>query len=101
MTHVSSFSIRSLRGSVFLALLGLLTASAAHAQVSFGVSTVLAGVGPANSLVIAGANTKHLATYDATNQRLLYGVEPYLFGWQPFENVDTSGNNVGKYNSLV
>jgi len=100
MTHSTPFSLRNIRGLAASALFTLALASAAQAQVNFGVSSPTTGAGSFNSLTIDGANTKHLATYDSVNHRLLYGTQPALFGWS-FETVDDSGNDVGQFCSLA
>ena len=87
--------------AAFMAVLLFFTSPSAEA-VDFGASQVQSGAGSYSSLAIDSANTKHLATYDATNGSLLYGVQPHLFGWT-FETVDGSAaaDDVGQFCSIA
>jgi len=101
MTHFTPLSRRVLRHSFALLLLSFLVAPAARAQVNFSASGVRPFGGGYNSLAIDIGNAKHMATYDANSHQLIYGKQPFLFPWQPFENVDASGDDAGQYCSLV
>jgi DNA-binding beta-propeller fold protein YncE len=101
MTHFTPLSRQTLRGSFTVLLLSFLAAPAVRAQVNFTTSGVKPLAGSYNSLAIDNTNTKHVATYDATSRQLLYSTEPPLMGWQAFENVDASGDNVGEYCSMA